>query len=73
MNTSTLTIRIDKELSTLLDTVTKRSGRNRSDIAREALRRQLRVTRFDNLRKRVMPFAEARGYLTDDDIFAVVS
>ena len=73
MKTSTLTIRMDDELSALLDTVTKRSGRNRSDIAREALRRQLRVTRFDNLRKRVMPFAEARGYLTDDDVFAAMS
>ena len=73
MKTSTLTIRMDDELSALLETVTKRSGRNRSDIAREALRRQLRVTRFDNLRKRVMPFAEARGYLTDDDVFAAVS
>ena len=73
MKTATLTIRMDDELSALLDTVTKRSGRNRSEIAREALRRQLRVTRFDNLRKRVMPFAEARGYLTDDDIFAAVS
>jgi predicted transcriptional regulator len=73
MKTSTLTIRMDEELSALLDTVTKRSGRNRSEIAREALRRQLRVTRFDNLRKRVMPFAEARGYLTDDDVFAAVS
>lgn len=64
---------MDDELSALLDTVTKRSGCNRSEIAREALRRQLRVTRFDNLRKRVMPFAEARGYLTDDDVFAAVS
>ena len=73
MKTSTLTIRMDDELSALLDTVTKRSGRNRSDIAREALRRQLRVPRFDTLRKRVMPFAEARGYLTDDDVFAAVS
>jgi predicted transcriptional regulator len=73
MKTSTLTIRLDDELSALLDTVTKRSGRNRSEIAREALRRQLRVTRFDNLRKRVMPFAEARGYLTDDDVFATIS
>jgi predicted transcriptional regulator len=73
MKTSTLTIRMDEELFALLDRVTKRSGRNRSEIAREALRRQLRVTRFDNLRKRVMPFAEARGYLTDDDVFAAVS
>jgi len=73
MKTTTLTIRMDEELSALLDTVSERSGRNRSEIAREALRRQLRVTRFDNLRKRVMPFAEARGYLTDDDVFQAVS
>lgn len=64
---------MDEELSALLDTVTERTGSNRSEIAREALRRQLRVTRFDNLRKRVMPFAEARGYLTDDDVFDAVS
>ncbi len=64
---------MDEELSALLDSVSERSGRNRSEIAREALRRQLRVTRFDNLRKRVMPFAEARGYLTDDDVFDTVS
>ena len=73
MKTTTLTIRIDDDLSALLDRASKRTGRNRSDIAREALRRQLRVTRFENLRKRVMPFAEARGYLTDDDVFQDVS
>jgi len=73
MKTTTLTIRMDEELSALLDMVTERSGRNRSEIAREALRRQLRVARFDNLRKRVMPFAEARGYLTDEDVFTAVS
>ena len=73
MKTSTLTIRMDDELSALLDTVTKLSGRNRSEIAREALRRQLRVTRFDNLRKQIIPFAEAQGYLTDDDVLATNS
>jgi predicted transcriptional regulator len=73
MKTTSLTIRMDEELSALLDSVSERSGRNRSEIAREALRRQLRVNRFDNLRKRIMPFAEARGYLTDDDVFDVVS
>ena len=73
MKTTTLTIRMDDDLSALLDRASKRTGRSRSDIAREALRRQLRVTQFENLRKRVMPFAEARGYLTDDDVFADVS
>lgn len=73
MKSAVITIRIDEELSSLLDTVTRKTGRNRSDIAREALKRQLRITQFDNLRKRVMPFAEARGYLTDDDVFKAIS
>ena len=73
MKTSTLTIRIDKDLEDLLATASRRSGRNRSEIAREALRRQLRISQFETLRRRMMPFAEARGYLTDEDVFAEVS
>ena len=73
MKTSTLTIRLDKDLDDLLTRASKRSGKNKSEIAREALRRQLRLERFEELRKRVMPFAEARGYLTDEDIFSEVS
>ena len=73
MKTTTLTIRLDDDLASLLDKASRSSGRNRSDIAREALSRQLRVTRFESLRKRIMPFAEARGYLTDEDVFAELS
>ncbi|RLB07789.1 MAG: CopG family transcriptional regulator [Deltaproteobacteria bacterium] len=73
MKNATLTIRLDKELDELLTKVSKRSGKNRSEIAREALRRQLRLDQFEELRKRIMPFAEARGLLTDDDIFSRVS
>ena len=68
-----LTIRLDKSLSNLLARASRRSGRSRSEIAREALRRQLRLSRFESLRQRIMPFAEARGYLTDEDVFARVS
>ena len=73
MKTSTLTIRLDKDLDDLLTKASKRSGKNKSEIAREALRRQLRLERFEELRKRIMPFAEARGYLTDEDIFSQIS
>jgi predicted transcriptional regulator len=73
MKTSTLTIRLDKDLDDLLAKASRRSGKSRSEIAREALRRQLRISQFDALRKRMMPFAEARGYLTDEDVFAEVS
>jgi predicted transcriptional regulator len=73
MKTSTLTIRLDKELDDLLTKASRQSGRNRSEIAREALRRQLRISQFEALRQRIMPFAEARGYLTDEDVFTEVS
>lgn len=73
MKTATLTIRLDRNLDDLLTKASHRSGRNRSEIAREALRRQLRTSQFEALRRRTMPFAEARGYLTDEDIFAEVS
>ena len=73
MKTSTLTIRLDKDLDDLLTKASRRSGRNRSEIAREALRRQLRISQFEALRQRIMPFAEARGYLTDEEVFAEIS
>jgi predicted transcriptional regulator len=73
MKTSSLTIRLDKELNALLTKASQRSGKNRSAIARDALRRQLRLEQFEEIRKRVMPFAEARGYLTDEDVFTKIS
>ena len=73
MKTATLTIRLDDDLDKLLTKATRQSGRNRSEVARDALRRQLRISQFDALRQKIMPFAEARGYLTDEDVFADVS
>jgi len=73
MKTSTLTIRLDKDLDELLTKASRHSGKSRSEIAREALKRQLRISLFEALRKRIMPFAEARGFLTDEDLFHRIS
>ena len=73
MKTSTITIRLDEDLDDMLTKASRRLGRNRSEIAREALRRQLRISQYEGLRQRMMPFAEARGYLTHEDVFADVS
>ena len=72
MKTVSLTIRLDKDLDELLTKSSKHSGRNRSEIAHEAIRRQLKLEQFELIRKRIMPFAEARGYLTDEDIFLLL-
>jgi predicted transcriptional regulator len=73
MKTSTLTIRLDKDLDELLAKASRHSGKSRSEIAREALKRQLRISQFEALRRRIMPFAEARGFLTDEDVFHRIS
>jgi predicted transcriptional regulator len=68
-----LTIRLDEDMDRSLREVADRSGRTRSEVARGALRRQLALMRFEQTRARVMPFAGARGYLTDEDVFRDVS
>ena len=69
----TLTIRVDKDLECILDRLCKQTGQSRSAIVRDALRRELSLRRFEDVRRRVLPFAEARGYLTDEDIVRNVS
>jgi len=70
---TTLTIRLDTKLEKALGRLAKSTGRTKSEIAREALRRQVAVARFRQLRKKTLPFAEAQGLLTDEDVFKVVS
>jgi hypothetical protein len=64
---------LDKKLDSGLKKLARRTGRPKSDLIREALRRQLALARFEELRGTVAPFAEARGWLTDEDVFREVS
>jgi predicted transcriptional regulator len=70
---NSITIRLDPDLSQLLDRLVEQTGRTRSEIVREALQRQLKMLRFEQIRRQVLPFAEARGYLTDEDVARDVS
>ena len=68
-----ITVRLDKKLDSELRALARKTGRPKSELIRDALRRQLAVTRFDELRRTVAPFAEARGWLTDEDVFRDLS
>jgi predicted transcriptional regulator len=69
----TLTIRLDDELSKSLNQAAAGSGRTRSEVVRDALRRQLAISALDEVREQLVPLAEAQGWLTDDDVFRDVS
>ena len=70
---ATLTIRIDDRLDAELRDVAAQTGTGKSAFVREAVRRQLAIARLEQLRRRVAPFAEAHGWLTDEDVFREVS
>ena len=73
MKTSVVTIRLDPDLERDLDALAASTGQSRSAIVRDALRRRVAVLRFEEARRQVLPFAEAHGYLTDDDVFRDVT
>lgn len=70
---SAVTVRLDADLEKLLNRLCKQTGRTRSELVRDALRRQLALLQFERLRRRALPFAEARGYLTDEDVARAIS
>ena len=69
----TLTIRLPEDLKAELQRISKNEDKPVSDIVRESLRRYIAVTKFRALRRRVLPFAEAQGLMTDEDIFEALS
>ena len=66
---STLTIRLPESLKTDLDAISRKENKAVSDIVRESLRRYIAIEKFRSVRRNILPFAEAQGLLSDDDIF----
>ncbi len=69
----TLTIRIPDDLREGLQELSRNENKPVSDIVRESLKRYLAISRFRRLKNRVLPFAEAQGILSDEDIFTMIS
>ena len=69
----TITIRLDDRLDSQLEKTISMTGSTKSQIVREALIKHLNVKRFRQLRNKLLPFAEAQGILTDEDVFKEIS
>jgi len=69
----TLTVSLPPAISKELDALVKRTGKTRSALVREAVRRQISLERFRALRERLVPKAQARGLYTDEDVFKPLS
>ncbi|MBW2427703.1 MAG: ribbon-helix-helix protein, CopG family [Deltaproteobacteria bacterium] len=65
----TLTVRLPENIRSTLQEISQAEQKPVSDIVRESLRRYISIYQFRRLSKKVLPFAEAQGLLTDDDVF----
>ena len=70
---NTLTIRIPDKLRADLKRISRQQDKPVSDLVRDSMRRYVAIERFRTLRKKVLPFAEAQGFLTDEDVFKAMS
>ena len=69
----TVTIRLPDRLKKDLQRICREQNKSVSDVVRESVRRYVAIERFRALRKKALPFAEAQGLVTDEDIFKVIS
>ena len=69
----TITIRIPEDLKESLNEMSINEKRAVSEIVRDSLERYLAIYRFRRLRGITLPFAEAQGILSDEDIFRMIS
>ncbi len=68
-----LTISVSERLKEKIDALAERRDLNRSELVREALESYLRLEEFRELRRQMLPRAEAQGIVTDQDVFDEVS
>ena len=70
---SMLTLRIDDKLDQQLNELAAITGKSKSDIARDALKSQVFLSRLGSLSAKGVPLVQAQGILTDEDVFALIS
>ena len=68
-----ISISLPENLKEELDRFTQSEGVSRSDLVREAVKEYLFVHKLRALRQKLLPYAEAQGIYTDEDVFNDVS
>ncbi|OHD55096.1 MAG: hypothetical protein A2Y33_15820 [Spirochaetes bacterium GWF1_51_8] len=67
-----ITIKIPEEWYEELKSISRKEGKPQSELVRESLKQYLSLQKFRDLRKKSLPFAEAEGILTDEDVFRIM-
>ena len=69
----TITIRLPDDLYSGIQQISQNQHKPLGAVVRESIRRYVAIEKFRALRKKVLPFAEAQGFMTDEDVFKSIS
>jgi len=68
-----VTVRLSDDLRKELRQISEAEAKPISDLVRESIQRYVSIYNFRRLRNTILPFAEAQGILTDEDVFKSIS
>ena len=68
-----LSVRLPDDLRKDLQQISDAEAKPVSDLVRESIQRYVAIYNFRKLRNTILPFAEAQGILTDEDVFRSIS
>jgi predicted transcriptional regulator len=68
-----LTVRVPDQLRKQLESISEAESKPVSDLVRDSIQRYINLYTFRHLRRVTLPFAEAQGLLTDEDVFRTIS
>jgi predicted transcriptional regulator len=68
-----VTVRLPDDLRKELQQISEAEAKPVSDLVRESIQRYVSIYNFRRLRNTILPFAEAQGILTDEDVFRSIS
>jgi predicted transcriptional regulator len=68
-----VTVRIPDDLRKELQQISNAEAKPISDLVRESIQKYVAIYNFRRLRNTILPFAEAQGILTDEDVFKSIS
>lgn len=70
---SVVTIRVPRQVKRELHSISRAEHVPVSELIRASLQRTIALHRFRGLRRKALRYAQAEGFLTDEDVFNEVS
>jgi predicted DNA-binding protein len=70
---SILSVRLPADLRKRLQAASRAEGKPISDLIRDFIRKELDIIESRRLREFVLPYAEAKGIYTDEDVYRLIS